>query len=159
MKERYRLFLRRKSVYHAFDNTTKTFKNLKIKDKAFDLIRSRLLIETQAGHPLEVFRKGIVSTNACLRRIHSFAVDMNWLAATVIPWRQWSAIRFREKRAINYEEHLKILAGDSSILRNNKRLALRRAIPGRGGKPSQQKLFAKSGHYQGIHGQRQELHV
>jgi hypothetical protein len=34
MKERYRLFLRRKSVYYAFDNTTKTFQSLKTKDVA-----------------------------------------------------------------------------------------------------------------------------
>jgi hypothetical protein len=34
MKERNRLFLRRKSVYYAFDNTTKTFESLKTKDKA-----------------------------------------------------------------------------------------------------------------------------
>jgi len=34
MKERYRLFLCRKSVYYAFDNTTKNFESLKTKDKA-----------------------------------------------------------------------------------------------------------------------------
>ena len=34
MKERYRLFRRRKSVYYAFDNTTKPFESLKTKDKA-----------------------------------------------------------------------------------------------------------------------------
>ena len=34
MKLRYRLFLRRKSVYYAFDDTTKTFASLKTKDKA-----------------------------------------------------------------------------------------------------------------------------
>ena len=34
MKLRYRLFLRRKSVYYAFDDTTKTFTSLKTKDKA-----------------------------------------------------------------------------------------------------------------------------
>jgi hypothetical protein len=34
MKNRYRLFLRRKSVYYAFDDTTKTFTSLKTKDKA-----------------------------------------------------------------------------------------------------------------------------
>src|SRR5580765_1416070 len=33
MKERYRLFLRRKSVYYAFDNNTKTFQSLKTRDK------------------------------------------------------------------------------------------------------------------------------
>jgi hypothetical protein len=34
MKDRYRLFLRRKSVYQAFDNDNKTFQSLKTKDKA-----------------------------------------------------------------------------------------------------------------------------
>ncbi len=34
MKLRYRLFLRRKSVYFAFDDTTKPFTSLKTKDKA-----------------------------------------------------------------------------------------------------------------------------
>ena len=34
MKLRYRLFLRRKSFYYAFDDTTKTFTSLKTKDKA-----------------------------------------------------------------------------------------------------------------------------
>ncbi len=34
MKARYRLFLRRKSVYYAFDDQTKTFTSLKTKDKA-----------------------------------------------------------------------------------------------------------------------------
>jgi hypothetical protein len=34
MKLRYRLFLRRKSVYYAFDDTTKTFTSLKTKDRA-----------------------------------------------------------------------------------------------------------------------------
>ena len=34
MKPRYRLFLRRKSVYYAFDNFTKRYQSLKTKDKA-----------------------------------------------------------------------------------------------------------------------------
>ena len=163
MKERYRLFLRRKSVYYAFDNTTKTFQSLKTKDrsqavrlllalneagkqpamnlglarvylkhsdplvsqrtwqhvldeiiklksgptqyrwqtaakdKAFDLIRSRLLIDTQAEHLLEVLRKGTVSTNAYLRRTHNFAIDMNWLPATVIPHRQCLVSKARSR--------------------------------------------------------------
>jgi hypothetical protein len=33
MKLRYRLFLRRKSVYYAFDSTTKRFESLKTKNK------------------------------------------------------------------------------------------------------------------------------
>jgi hypothetical protein len=41
MKGRYRLFLRRKSVYYAFDNTTKTFQSLKTKD---EVEANRLLV-------------------------------------------------------------------------------------------------------------------
>jgi len=151
MKLRYRLFLRRKSVYYAFDDTTKTFTSLKTKDKAeaerllmamneagkqpamnlslarvylrhsdplatsrtwqnvldeiialktgptqarwksaardkaFDLIRDRVLIETQAEHLLAVLRSGTVSTNAFLRKVHNFAVDMNWLPPPSFP--------------------------------------------------------------------------
>jgi hypothetical protein len=40
------------------------------KDKAFDLIRDRVLIETQAEHLLTVLRTGTVSTNAFLRKVH-----------------------------------------------------------------------------------------
>lgn len=178
MKLRYRLFLRRKSVYYAFDDQTKTFTSLKTKDKAeasrllmamneagkqpamnlslarvylrhsdplvttrtwqnvldeiiaiksgptqarwksaakdkaFDWIRNRVLIETQAEHLLAVLRGGTVSTNAFLRKIHNFAVDMNWLPATVIPRRQWPAIHYKEKRAITLEEHQKIIAAE-----------------------------------------------
>ena len=178
MKLRYRLFLRRKSVYYAFDDTTKTFTSLKTKDKAeanrllmamneagkqpamnlslarvylrhsdpmvsvrtwqnvleeiigiksgptqarwksaakdkaFDLIRNRVLIETQGEHLLAVLRTGTVSTNAFLRKIHNFALDMNWLPATVIPRRQWPAIHYKEKRAITLEEHQKIIAAE-----------------------------------------------
>jgi len=178
MKERYRLFLRRKSVYYAFDNTTKNFESLKTKDKAeatrlllalneagkqpamnlglarvylkhsdpmvaqrtwqhvlneiiklktgptqyrwqtaakdkaFELIRDRLLIETQAEHFLAVLKKGTVSTNCYLRKTHNFALDMNWLPATVIPRRQWPAIRFKDKRAVTLAEHQKIVAAE-----------------------------------------------
>ena len=49
-----------------------------------------------------------------LRKVHNFAVDMNWLPATVIPRRQWPAIHYKEKRAIKFEEQLKIIAAEVS---------------------------------------------
>jgi len=82
------------------------------KDKAFDLIRSRVLIETQAEHLLDVLKKGTVSTNVHLRKLHNFAVDMNWLPASVIPRRQWPPVVYKEKRAITLEEHTRILAAE-----------------------------------------------
>jgi hypothetical protein len=60
--------------------TLKTLESLKTKDKALDLIRTRLLIETQAEHFLAVLEKGTVSTNAYQRETHNFAIDMNWLS-------------------------------------------------------------------------------
>ena len=178
MKARYRLFLRRRSVYYAFDNSNKTFQSLKTKDKAqaermllamneagkqpamnlslarvylqhsdpmvsertwqhvldeiinlktgptqyrwqnaakdkaLDLVRDRLLIETQAEHFLTVLKRGTVSTNAFLRKTHNFALDMNWLPAPVIPRRQWPPLRYGEKRAITLAEHQKIIAAE-----------------------------------------------
>ena len=166
MKERYRLFLRRKSVYYAFDNTTKTFQTLKTKhraeasrllaalndagrqpalnlglarvylrhtdpmvskrtwqhvldeiislksgatqyrwqtaanDKAFDSLRHRPLVETQAEHFLAVLKRGTISTNVHLRKLHNFALNMNWLPWPVMAKKAWPAVHFKPKRAV-----------------------------------------------------------
>ena len=80
----------------------------------FDFIRNRPLIESRAEHFLEVLNTGTVSTNIFLRRLHNFALDMNWLLAPIIPRRKWPVIRFGQKRAITFEEHQKIVAGESN---------------------------------------------
>ena len=76
-----------------------------IKDKAFDWIRDRVILETQADHFLRVLEHGTVSTNVFLRRMHNFALDMNWLPWPVVPKRQWPTVRYGEKRAITFREH------------------------------------------------------
>lgn len=81
-----------------------------IKDKAFDSIRELPLLETQAEHLLRVLENGSVSTNVYLRRIHNFAVDMNWLPWPVIPKKRWPAVIFKDKRAITLQEHQAIVA-------------------------------------------------
>ena len=83
-----------------------------ITQKPFDQIRKLTLIETRAEHFLSVLAAGTVSTNIFLRRIHNFALDMNWLLAPLILRRQWPKIQFKTKRAITMEEHMKILAGE-----------------------------------------------
>ena len=67
------------------------------KSKWFDPLRHRLLIETQAEHLLHVLQCGKVAINVYLRRMHNFAIDMNWLPASVLPKRQWPAA-WAEKR-------------------------------------------------------------
>lgn len=81
-----------------------------IKDKAFDSIRDFVVLETQAEHFLKVLENGSVSTNIYLRRIHNFALDMNWLPWPVLPKKRWPAIKFKEKRGITLAEHLAIVA-------------------------------------------------
>lgn len=79
-------------------------------DKAFDSIRNRKVVETNAEHFLAVLKAGSISTNVYLRRAHNFAIGMNWLPWPVLPKLNWPAVRYKEKRAITFEEHQKIIA-------------------------------------------------
>ena len=83
-----------------------------MKDKAFDLIRNLPILETHSAHFLKVLELGSVSTNVYLRRIHNFALDMNWLSWSILPKRQWPKVRFKDKRAITLEEHQRIIAAE-----------------------------------------------
>ena len=76
-----------------------------IKDQAFDAIRKKAILETNAEHFLHVLEGGTVFTNLYLRRPHNFAPDMGWLPWPVVPKKQWPPVRFGEKRAITLEEH------------------------------------------------------
>jgi len=98
----------------AKTGSTKKRWDVAVKDKAFDQIRHLVLIKTQAEHLLDAIHKGTVSTNVFLRRIHNFALDMNWLPRSIIPKRQWPAVLFKEKRAITLEEHQAIVSRENN---------------------------------------------
>jgi integrase len=85
-----------------------------IKDKAFDSLRHRVILETNAEHFLQVLEEGTVSTNIYLRRIHNFALDMGWLPWPVVPKKQWPPVKFGEKRAITLQEHQAIVAREQN---------------------------------------------
>src|SRR5271154_5373537 len=80
-----------------------------MRDKAFDLIRSRKLIETTSEHFLQVLNAGTISTNMFLRRLHNYATGMHWLPWPVLPKRRWPAVQHKERRAITFEEHQRII--------------------------------------------------
>jgi integrase len=84
------------------------------KDPAFDLIGKLPLLETNAEHILKVIRTGTVSTNHYLRRLHNFALEMNWLPKSIVPRRQWPKPVYKEKRAITQTEHEKIIANENN---------------------------------------------
>lgn len=83
-----------------------------MQDKAFDLIRDLPILETQSVHFLKVLQTGSVATNVFLRRIHNFALDMNWLPWPVLAKKQWPKVRFKEKRAITKKEHETIIGAE-----------------------------------------------
>ena len=85
-----------------------------IKAQALNSLRALPLLQTRAEHFLAVLENCGVSTNSYLRRIHSFALDMNWLPWPVLPKKRWPALQFKEKRAITREEHQKTLAAESN---------------------------------------------
>ena len=71
-----------------------------MKEKPFDLIRTKTLVETKAQDFLDALAAGAVCTNIFLRRLHNFAIEMDWLPKSVIPRRQWPKIEFKSKRGI-----------------------------------------------------------
>jgi integrase len=79
------------------------------KDKAFDLFRNRIILETQAEQLLGSLKAGTVSTNVHLRKLHNFCLSMNWLPWPLIPKRLWPEVKFQPKRAITMAEHQLIL--------------------------------------------------
>ena len=80
-----------------------------MRDKAFDLIRHRKLIETASEHFLQVLNAGTISTNMFLRRLHNFAVGMHWLPWPVLPKLHWPAVKHKDRRAITADEHQRII--------------------------------------------------
>src|ERR1041385_8381126 len=85
-----------------------------MKDKELDAIRELPLMETRSEHFLRVLEGGKVSTNIYLRRIHNFALGMNWLPVPVLPKRMWPGFHFGEKRAITLAEHERIIARETN---------------------------------------------
>lgn len=85
-----------------------------IKDKAFDPVRRRILVETRAEELLAVIGAGTVSTNVFLRKLHNFCQDMNWLPWPIIPKRQWPAVHYGVKRAITLPEHRAIVERETN---------------------------------------------
>jgi integrase len=79
-------------------------------DAAFDIIRKLPLLETRSQDLLDVLKAGTVSTNVFLRRLQNYATGMSWLLAPVLPKKQRPAVKYKDKRAITFEEHQKIIA-------------------------------------------------
>lgn len=80
------------------------------RDPAFGPLQKKPLTETNSECLLKVTQKGTVSTNVYLRRIHNYALDMDWLLKSIIPKRQWPKIVHGKRRSITFDEHQRIIA-------------------------------------------------
>ncbi|HEV7924104.1 MAG TPA: tyrosine-type recombinase/integrase [Verrucomicrobiae bacterium] len=80
-----------------------------IRDKNFDALRNLPMLETRADHFLAALADRKVSTNYYLRRIHNYALGMDWLLKAIIPKRQWPKVYHASKRAITEDEHRRII--------------------------------------------------
>src|SRR5260221_11646776 len=52
-----------------------------------------------------------------MRRIHNFALDMDWLLKPTVPKRQWPKVVPRKGKAITSEEHQRIVAREQNLER------------------------------------------
>lgn len=85
-----------------------------MRDAAFDLIRSRKLIETTAEDFLTVLRMGKKSTNHFLRRLHNLALGLGWLPATVLAPKLWPVVKPAVRRGITRAEHELIINSEKN---------------------------------------------
>lgn len=79
------------------------------KDKAFALILNRPIRLTAPEHLLQVLKRGTVSTNVHLRKLRNFCLGMGWCSGLILNENMWPDIKFKEKRAITWDEHLRII--------------------------------------------------
>ncbi len=79
-------------------------------EAAFDPLRKLMVVETRSEQFVRVLRHGSTSTNIYLRRLHNFALGMNWLPWPVLPKKLWPPVRFGEKRAVTRAEHADLVA-------------------------------------------------
>ena len=86
-------------------------------DSAFDRVREQVVITTQPEDLKIVLRVGTVSTNAYLRRLQNYALDMGWLTSRILPTKLWGKIKSKTKRAIKHEEHKKIIEREKNLER------------------------------------------
>jgi len=80
-----------------------------LKDKAYEIIADKLLVETMPADFMAVLRAGTTATNVYLRRFQNHALDMGWLPVPILPKKKFPKVRHKEKRAIKWEEHCRII--------------------------------------------------
>lgn len=90
-----------------------------IKDEAFNHIREKVVVATVSDDFMAVLRSGTVSTNVYLRRLQNHCLDMGWLPVHVLPKKKFPKIKHKDKRAITWEEHCRIVEREGNCERRD----------------------------------------
>ena len=87
-------------------------------DPALNPIRNLPLIHTTAEVLYKVLKdSGKPCTNMFLRRFHSFALQLGWLAWPVLGYNQWPKFRFKERRGVTLKEHQLLVSTEKNAER------------------------------------------
>jgi integrase len=89
------------------------------KDKALSTLWKLKVVETRSEQLMAALKKGTVSTNVYLRRMHNHALGMGWLAWPILPKKQWPKVVYAEKRGITLDEHSRIIAREKNPERHD----------------------------------------
>jgi integrase len=89
-----------------------------MQSKAYDSLRHKALLETQAEDLLKLLKNAKVSELHYLRRLHNLAQGLGWLAMPVLAPKLWPKPEYGIKRGITPEEHQRILAAVKNPERN-----------------------------------------
>lgn len=85
-----------------------------VKDPAYDLIREKVVVTTIADDFLAVIRAGTICTNIYLRRLQNHCLDLGWLPVPILPKKKFPKIKHKERRAITWDEHSRIIAREGN---------------------------------------------
>lgn len=86
-----------------------------LEHRAFEPLRNKVIHETSSGDFLGVLDDKQHSTLHYLKMLQSLAVNLGWLAGrTILPKLCWPKLIAREKRAITWDEHQRIIESEKN---------------------------------------------
>ena len=84
------------------------------KDKAYKLIKGKVMVTTLPEELTAVLDAGGTATNVYLRRYQNYALNMGWLPVPILPKALFPKVKHKEKRAITCEEHCRSIAREKN---------------------------------------------
>ena len=89
-----------------------------LEHRAFDPLRNKVIHETTSGDFLAVLNDKKRSTLHYLKMLQSLTINLGWLAGRVVlPKQCWPKITAKDKRAISWEEHQRIVVAEKNTER------------------------------------------